>query len=411
MNVGYPTLEGASIPGDPEGLDAIASRLQAAQDDVSTVQGRIAVDGAIAGWEGQAADRFRSSLEKLPGELTTVANAFEAASGSIRSFSGQLTDFQNNAHYYANRAKNLEEELHSSQRRHDEVQAEVDAARFRESAASDPISLKTAVEAVKDGLGKLQLALDGVEANRGELERVRREAQTNREDYEQAVRACCTELQDAAESTTHSNGAPHIAIGALVAGVVSTLLHEIRDHTPADNTPTTTKSAPISKTQKPPVTKATPPPAGAAPPAAQSTAAINAASIAAVGTSDVGPVPVTGTAEQISFAESVLAGIGAPQSASNVAALVQWQHAEGGPVDNPLNTTRGQGDAQGSEIQGYGTVTAGAAETVATLENGYYPAILSALRASVSISAVRQAIIASPWDGSSHYAGTDYAAS
>ena len=105
MNVGYPTLEGASIPGDPEGLDAIASRLQAAHDDVSTVQERVAVDGAIAGWEGEAANKFRSSLEELPGELGTVASAFDAASSSIRSFAGQLTDFQNNAHYYASRIK------------------------------------------------------------------------------------------------------------------------------------------------------------------------------------------------------------------------------------------------------------------------------------------------------------------
>jgi len=248
MNVGYPTLEGASIPGDPEGLAAIASQLQAAHDDVSTVQERVAVDGVVASWEGAAADRFRSSLNKLPGELGTVASAFDAASSGIRSFAGQLIDFQNNASYYANRIKSLEEELHSSQRRHDEAQAEVDSARLRESAATDPISLKTAVDAVKGGLSKLQLALDDVEANRGELERIRREAQTNREDYEQAVRACCTALQDATESTTHSNGAPHIAVATLIAGAVSGLLHDVRDHEPA--TPTTTQKTTPQAAQK-----------------------------------------------------------------------------------------------------------------------------------------------------------------
>jgi uncharacterized protein YukE len=263
MNVGYPTLEGASIPGDPDGLAAIASQLQAAHDDISTVQERVAVDGVVASWEGSAADRFRSSLDKLPAELGTVAGAFDAASGRIRSFAGQLVDFQNNAHYYANRIKSLEEEIHSSQRRHDEAQVEVDAARVRESAASDPISLKTAVDAVKDGLGKLQLALDGVEANRGELECVRREAQTNREDYEQAVRACCTALQDATESTTHSNGAPHIAVGTLIAGAVSRLLHDVRDHEPADDTPTTTsKTTPGNRVApQPKTTPAITPPA------------------------------------------------------------------------------------------------------------------------------------------------------
>lgn len=260
MNVGYPTLKDASIPGDPEGLDAIASHLRAAHDDVSTVQERVAVDGVVASWEGAAADRFRSSLNKLPGELGTVASAFDAASSSIRSFAGQLVDFQSNASYYASRIGSLEEELKSSQRRHDEAQAKVDTARLRESAATDPISLKTAVDAVRDGLGKLQLALDDVEANRGELERIRREAQTNREDYEQAVRACCTTLQDATESTTHSNGAPHIAIATLIAGAVSRLLHDVRDHEPGDKTLATTKPAPPKKTQKPPTKTAKEPP-------------------------------------------------------------------------------------------------------------------------------------------------------
>jgi uncharacterized protein YukE len=219
MNVGYPTLEGAAIPGDPEGLDAIASRLQSAQADIASVQDRVAAN-ELAGWRGAAAERFRSSLEKLPGELGSVAVAFEHASGAIRRFASELTGFQHDASYYANRIKSMEEELHSSQRRHDEAQAKLAAARLRESAATEPISLKTAVNAVTAGLSKLRLALDAVEANRGELEKLRREAQTNREDYEQAVNTCANELGDSAH-VTHSGGAAHIGIMGLIGGLAA----------------------------------------------------------------------------------------------------------------------------------------------------------------------------------------------
>jgi uncharacterized protein YukE/surface antigen len=252
MNVGYPTLEGAAIPGEPGGLDAIASQLQSASTDIASVQERVAVNGLQGSWTGHAADAFRSSLDKLPGELGTVARAFEAASDSVRGFAGQLADFQSNASYCANRIRALEEDLQSAQRRHDEAQARVESARLRESVASDPISLKTAVDAVKDGLSQLRLALDDLEASHGELQRIRREAQNNREDYEQAVRACGAALLDATESTTHSNGAPHIAVGTLIAGIIGTLLRDIRNQEPSGKAParTTTPTPPAKTPQK-----------------------------------------------------------------------------------------------------------------------------------------------------------------
>jgi len=105
----------------------------------------------------------------------------------------------------------------------------------------------------------------------------------------------------------------------------------------------------------------------------------------------------------------VLQGIGAPQSAGNIAALVQWQRGEGGSIDNPLNTTTGQLGAQGSAIKGYGSESAAVAQTVATLKNGRYEKVLKAFQDDEGIVAIRAAIIASPWAGSGHYAGTDYA--
>jgi hypothetical protein len=222
VNVGYPTLEGASIPGDPEGLRAIANRLQSARADVSAVQGRVAANG-LDGWSGQASDQFRSALNKLPGELGTVAGGFGAVSDAISGFAGQLAGFQENASHYATRIRSLEEDLAEAQQRHDEAQSQVDAARLRESAASDPVSLKAAADAVRYGLSLLNRAIDDLDAHSQELARIRREAQNNREDYEGAVRTCCTELQDATESTARHSGAPHIAVMSMLGGLAMLL--------------------------------------------------------------------------------------------------------------------------------------------------------------------------------------------
>lgn len=118
--------------------------------------------------------------------------------------------------------------------------------------------------------------------------------------------------------------------------------------------------------------------------------------------------PSLGSAGQQSWAKAVLAGIDAPITPGNITALVTWQGAEGGPADNPLNTTLGQGDVQGSAIKGYGSVAAGVTATIDTLLGGNYGEVVNALRSNAGPDAIKAAVIASPWDGSTHYAGTNY---
>jgi len=108
------------------------------------------------------------------------------------------------------------------------------------------------------------------------------------------------------------------------------------------------------------------------------------------------------------FVSSVLKGIGAPVNTRTTQALRDWMAAEGGPSDNPLNTTLGQGGAQGSAIKGYGSTQAGINATLSTLKGGLYNSVIAAFRSS-NPNQIRQAVINSPWSGSSHYAGTDYA--
>jgi hypothetical protein len=218
MNVGSPILGGAAIPGDPDGLRAVAARLQAARDDVSSVQGRVA-SNELSDWIGSAGDAFRSSLNKLPGELGSVAGSFDGAASAINGFAGQLAAFQEKAAYYADRIETLEQELAAAQHRHDEAQSRVQAARLREAAAHDPISLKTAADAVRYGLSLLHLALDDLDLHSQEITRLQREAQVNREDYEDAVRGCCSQLQDASDSCTHPAGSSHISVSSILGGI------------------------------------------------------------------------------------------------------------------------------------------------------------------------------------------------
>lgn len=118
--------------------------------------------------------------------------------------------------------------------------------------------------------------------------------------------------------------------------------------------------------------------------------------------------PLTGSAQE-SWARSVIAGLGGTPTKAKIDALVAWQGAEGGPADNPLNTTLGQGGAQGSAIQGYGSVGAGVTATINTLKGGNYGPLVALLRApAASANAIKAAVIASPWDGSGHYVGTTY---
>jgi len=102
------------------------------------------------------------------------------------------------------------------------------------------------------------------------------------------------------------------------------------------------------------------------------------------------------------WAVAVLSNISAPSSPSNLASLLGWTAQEKtglhpappiGPWatqwDNPLNTTQpwpGAIDVNPVGVKQYRTLGDGAGATLATLNNGRYPAILANLRASLPAS-------------------------
>lgn len=105
------------------------------------------------------------------------------------------------------------------------------------------------------------------------------------------------------------------------------------------------------------------------------------------------------------FANAFLNAIPEPDSSSNVEAIIGWEEAEGGNWHNnaefnPLNTTYaldGSTSINGVGVQSYSGWTVGVTATVATIENGYYGGILSALAAGNSATTVATAVGNSKW--------------
>jgi hypothetical protein len=114
-----------------------------------------------------------------------------------------------------------------------------------------------------------------------------------------------------------------------------------------------------------------------------------------------------------SWAAALLSAGGWPQTRCNLAAVTAWEQAEGGnwqngAAYNPLNTTYdGNGTWEskglvtatinGPGVRAYDSWQAGFTATLATLGNGRYGPILSALSSGGNAQTVADAVAASPW--------------
>jgi hypothetical protein len=116
-------------------------------------------------------------------------------------------------------------------------------------------------------------------------------------------------------------------------------------------------------------------------------------------------IPAGSSYTAASWAAALLTAGGWPRTSCNVSAITAWERAEGGHWANtarfnPLNTTQpepGSWSMNSADVQAYPSWRSGFAATLATLGNGHYPAILSALSAGTSARAVADAVAASPW--------------
>jgi hypothetical protein len=98
----------------------------------------------------------------------------------------------------------------------------------------------------------------------------------------------------------------------------------------------------------------------------------------------------------------LLRSIGAPATPQNLLFVNDWARAEGGgAANNPFNTTEPgygtTGNYNSVGVKEYATPQQGIAATAATLENGRYGNILSALRHGTDAKLAAAALAASPW--------------
>jgi uncharacterized protein YukE len=185
------------IPGSPGGLEALAGQLENAANDIDAVRDRVATNGLDGEWNGQAADAFRSTLHRLPGELGTVSGAFGDATGTIRSFAGRLAELQQQAQWYEEKLEESERDLREANARHDEATANLRSATRAQTAAADPVSLHAAKQLVERGESMARQALADVEDIGGKLSQLNSGADSIRHEYEEAIRSCCSALEAA----------------------------------------------------------------------------------------------------------------------------------------------------------------------------------------------------------------------
>jgi peptidoglycan hydrolase CwlO-like protein len=106
-----------------------------------------------------------------------------------------------------------------------------------------------------------------------------------------------------------------------------------------------------------------------------------------------------------SWASALLNRCGLPTTTDNVEAIVAWEMAEGGnwsntALYNPLNTTMPEPGATSINsvgVKAYTSWDEGFDATIATLFNGSYSGIISALKVGNNAQAVADAVGASPW--------------
>lgn len=185
------------IPGSPAGLQALASQLGDAAQDIDSVRDRVAGNGLEGSWSGRAAEAFRSSLHQLPGELAKVGAAFDDAGTAIRSFSSTLAELQEKARWYNERVADTERELQSAHSGHDDAESKLSDARRALSLATDPVSLSSARQLVGAGEDLVRKAVAKIEDIGGSLARYVDGQGAIMAEYEDAVRGCASLLNAA----------------------------------------------------------------------------------------------------------------------------------------------------------------------------------------------------------------------
>lgn len=101
----YPTLGFDPAPGNPGNVSALAANLTGTAGTLREAKGTLAaVAGNLGGWEGQAAESFRSRASEFPKQLDQAAAAMTGAAGVLRQWQQDLVRLQAKARAYEQQA-------------------------------------------------------------------------------------------------------------------------------------------------------------------------------------------------------------------------------------------------------------------------------------------------------------------
>ena len=118
-----------------------------------------------------------------------------------------------------------------------------------------------------------------------------------------------------------------------------------------------------------------------------------------------GAVPAGGSYTVQTWAPAFLHAAGEPVTTCDVKFVIAWENAEGGnwgnsAAYNPLNSTQtepGSHSMNSAGVQAYTSWQQGLQADAATLRNGRYTGILSALNAGNDAQQAANAVAGSPW--------------
>jgi uncharacterized protein YukE len=140
------------LGGIAERAQATAAGLRGAQSDMT--------------WQGQAADAFRRTLGKLPGELDNVNHAYSQVAGALNAYEPELAALQSQFRQLAATLQSLRHSAAQAQQNLTAAQDELSGA--QQARGAKPNS--AAVSCARDAVSRASTALSGLQGEIDQLE-------------------------------------------------------------------------------------------------------------------------------------------------------------------------------------------------------------------------------------------------
>ncbi|MFD9814385.1 putative T7SS-secreted protein [Streptomyces sp. NPDC059080] len=124
----YPSLGWNPVPGLPDSVSALQSKVQAAADTLNTCYEQItSLLDASSSWQGDAASAFRDTVDgDLKLAVMNAGHSLEKAAKSLKGWEGDLSSHRDLAKKYDDAAREKKAASDSAKKRYDEAKADPD---------------------------------------------------------------------------------------------------------------------------------------------------------------------------------------------------------------------------------------------------------------------------------------------